>query len=1073
MTRINTNVGSLVGRNNLVRANESLSQSLTRLSTGLRINTGADDPAGLIASENLRSDITSINAALTNTDRASQVIATADSSLGQVSSLLNDIRGLVTESANAGALSDEQIAANQLQVDSSLEALNRIAQTTTFQGRRLLDGSLDFTTSATNNFTELSNLNIDQANLGASGSVSLDIDVTTAATQASLNIGGIAPGVAGTNSSGSISFEDTAVNGTGTATFDVETAAAVAGTGTANFTVETADSQQGIADLDITAQANGSLTVAGQTINITALEGGTAADAEGNDLGTFTLALGGSSAGAYNATTDTLAVGVAGASGVATVQDVIDEINNGTAFTATLAGGSNGSQTIVTGDLAGTTATAAGGGSQTIALTAVADGPADGAEISAANSPTVSVLLNQGGTSAAYNATTNTLTVSLTQAAGTATLADVASAINAAGEFTVDSSGVADTTATIGATGAGAASLTTTTDGVDATSNATTFSITTVADGNQDFNLQIATAAASSITDTSAADGVLAQIDGNATTGYTVTIADDATTNLTALAAALQTQIGEAASISYSGGAADVYDASRSADSLPGGIVSVTGSTAAVTAQRTIDITVDPATFGADPNLNFTFVNGPIADAGVDAIAEAVSGGYQITIDNDGTPGGVTFGDIATAISGITGITANAGADAGLTYDPNNVAASTGNTSTTGGFVAGTDIITITADTADAAFDGTVTFATSASITAGAVDVQVDGSNNLTVTVNNAASYNIADIASAINSQSGYTASVTQANGSGTFDASNSDDDTTAVTSALTGGAAATGGLAQDAVIELAGLLGSEVFNLQAGTDVSTLIEQINLVSDATGVEAAAGADGQSIDISSTSYGSSAVVELDVRSEATGGTFTAAVGSGSRATGSDIVATVNGVAANGDGNSLSINTATLDLSTSVTAGFTGTVEFDITGGGALFQLGPDVVSNQQARLGIGSVNTAALGGVSGSLFQLQSGGTADLTTDATTAAAIVEEAIDQVTSLRGRLGAFQRTTLETNKNALNDTLANLTEAESSIRDADFAAETAQLTRSQILVQSGTRVLAIANQNPQNVLGLLG
>ena len=162
-----------------------------------------------------------------------------------------------------------------------------------------------------------------------------------------------------------------------------------------------------------------------------------------------------------------------------------------------------------------------------------------------------------------------------------------------------------------------------------------------------------------------------------------------------------------------------------------------------------------------------------------------------------------------------------------------------------------------------------------------------------------------------------------------------------------------------------------------------------------------------------------------------------------RDTGSDIVANVNGVSATGNGNELTINTATLDLSATLNSTFTGTASFTITGGGALFQLGPDVVSNQQARLGIGSVNTARLGGESGNLFQLGTGGSADLSTDANTAATIVEEAIDQVTSLRGRLGAFQRTTLETNKNALNDTLTNLTEAESSIRDADFAAETAE------------------------------
>ena len=84
----------------------------------------------------------------------------------------------------------------------------------------------------------------------------------------------------------------------------------------------------------------------------------------------------------------------------------------------------------------------------------------------------------------------------------------------------------------------------------------------------------------------------------------------------------------------------------------------------------------------------------------------------------------------------------------------------------------------------------------------------------------------------------------------------------------------------------------------------------------------------------------------------------------------------------------------------------------------------------------------------------------------------MDEVLTKVTQLRGRLGAFQRTTLDSNIVSLSDTLANLTEAESSIRDADFAAESAALTRAQILVQSGTQVLSIANQNPQNVLALL-
>jgi flagellin len=148
------------------------------------------------------------------------------------------------------------------------------------------------------------------------------------------------------------------------------------------------------------------------------------------------------------------------------------------------------------------------------------------------------------------------------------------------------------------------------------------------------------------------------------------------------------------------------------------------------------------------------------------------------------------------------------------------------------------------------------------------------------------------------------------------------------------------------------------------------------------------------------------------------------------------------------------------------------LSFNITGGGALFQLGGDVVSNQQARLGIASVSSSSLGGTSGRLYQLGSGQAKSLSNDPNGAAKIIDEVINKVTSLRGRLGAFQATTLESNMTSLSDTVGNLTEAESSIRDADFAAESSKLTRAQILVQSGTQVLSLANQNPQNVLSLL-
>ena len=90
-----------------------------------------------------------------------------------------------------------------------------------------------------------------------------------------------------------------------------------------------------------------------------------------------------------------------------------------------------------------------------------------------------------------------------------------------------------------------------------------------------------------------------------------------------------------------------------------------------------------------------------------------------------------------------------------------------------------------------------------------------------------------------------------------------------------------------------------------------------------------------------------------------------------------------------------------------------------------------------------------------------------------TAQNIVRAAQTQISQIRGQLGGFQKSTLETTANALRVTLENTTAAESSIRDTDFAEETSNLTRSQILVQSATNVLRLANAAPQSVLALLG
>src|SRR5438309_6174565 len=147
MSRINTNVSSLVAQRVLRTNNNNLNTSLQRLSSGLRINSGADDPAGLIASENLKAEQVGINTAIGNAQRAGNIIGTAEGGLSEVSSLLNQLQGLVGQAANSGGLSSDEISANQLQVDSVLSTINRIAGSTSFQGQKLLDGHLSYTTS--------------------------------------------------------------------------------------------------------------------------------------------------------------------------------------------------------------------------------------------------------------------------------------------------------------------------------------------------------------------------------------------------------------------------------------------------------------------------------------------------------------------------------------------------------------------------------------------------------------------------------------------------------------------------------------------------------------------------------------------------------------------------------------------------------------------------------------------------------------------------------------------------------------------------------------------------------------
>ena len=146
-------------------------------------------------------------------------------------------------------------------------------------------------------------------------------------------------------------------------------------------------------------------------------------------------------------------------------------------------------------------------------------------------------------------------------------------------------------------------------------------------------------------------------------------------------------------------------------------------------------------------------------------------------------------------------------------------------------------------------------------------------------------------------------------------------------------------------------------------------------------------------------------------------------------------------------------------------------------GGATFQVGAN--ANQTAQVSLKSMTTNVLGlnskiasGATTTSMETLKTGQFLLNGKAQDAIMVIDKAIDDVTTARGALGAFQSNTLETAINSLRATQENLTHAESTIRDVDFAAESAQFTKNNILVQSSTAMLAQANQLPQNVLKLL-
>ncbi len=307
--RINTNINAMTALRSLNMTSEAQATASQRLSTGLRINSGADDPSGLIAAQGYKSQIGGLSSALSNNQAAMNYAKTAEGGLDEVNNLLSGARALAIANGNA-SLDSTAKAANQTQLNNILSSIDRIAQTTQFGSKKLLDGSSGVTANVVDT-SKFANASF-TGNFG-SGPVTVggnaDVSVTTAAAFA--NVNGSRSYSAGTvlTGAGSFSLNGTTFTTTATTTRDQLVAqlnAASAQTGVLATTgvgvnlsstsygsaakINLADATGVISVAPGTATASGvdavaSVTFGGQTVSFNQGSGLNLKDASGNTIG--------------------------------------------------------------------------------------------------------------------------------------------------------------------------------------------------------------------------------------------------------------------------------------------------------------------------------------------------------------------------------------------------------------------------------------------------------------------------------------------------------------------------------------------------------------------------------------------------------------------------------------------------------------------------------------------------------------------------------------------------------------------------------------------------------------------
>lgn len=273
------------------------------------------------------------------------------------------------------------------------------------------------------------------------------------------------------------------------------------------------------------------------------------------------------------------------------------------------------------------------------------------------------------------------------------------------------------------------------------------------------------------------------------------------------------------------------------------------------------------------------------------------------------------------------------------------------------------------------------------------------------------------------------------------------------------------GTLGAAATVNVTGPSGSAVVTLASGATTDAITTAFNSVSYLTGVTAAK-VDGTTVNFKTVNYGSAAKVTI----AATSGTFNTTT-SGTVA-GTDAQANINGQVVTGSGSVFTVTTNQTTLQIAVNPTVSGALQsFTVSGNGLLFVLGERPANSVQ--LGLPPLNTAALGGISGTLTSISSSGTNSLISgNATTALNIINNALTQATVGQASLASFQTYTLGAASSVATSTQQNVTSALNAVVGIDAATVSSQLANNQLLQQTTTAALQLFNTQRLNLVSIL-